>query len=51
MDDIMLSSPTVSAVITDGSATIEGSFTADEATSLANKINAGALPFKPDAWL
>lgn len=46
MDDIMLSSPTVSAVITDGSATIEGSFTADEATSLANKINAGALPFK-----
>ncbi len=46
MDDIMLSYPTVNAVITDGMATITGSFTADEATDLANKINAGALPFR-----
>lgn len=45
MDDIMLSYPTVSAVITDGSAQISGNFTAEEATALATKINGGALPF------
>ena len=46
MDDVMISYPTVDAVITDGKCQIQGSFTAAEASSLANKINAGALPFK-----
>ena len=46
MDDIMLSAPTVQATISNGKAQISGSFTADEATALANKINAGALPFQ-----
>lgn len=45
MDDQMISAPTVSAVITDGNATITGKFSAQKATDLANKINAGALPF------
>lgn len=45
MDDTMLSYPTVNSVISDGSAQISGSFTAEEATALATKINAGALPF------
>ena len=46
MDDIMISAPTVQSEITNGKASITGSFTAQEATDLANKINAGALPFK-----
>ncbi len=46
MDDIMLSAPTVQATISNGKAQISGNFTADEATALANKINAGALPFQ-----
>lgn len=46
MDDIMLSAPTVNSAITDGKAQIEGNFTAKSATELANKIQAGALPFK-----
>ena len=46
MDDVCISYPKVNSKITDGSAYIEGSFTADEATELANKINGGALPFK-----
>lgn len=46
MDDIMLSAPTVQATISNGKAQISGKFTADEATALANKINAGALPFQ-----
>ncbi|MBQ5439456.1 MAG: protein translocase subunit SecD [Clostridia bacterium] len=45
MDDTMISYPTVNSVITDGSAQISGNFTAEEATALATKINAGALPF------
>ena len=45
MDDTLLSSPTVQAHITDGSAQITGSFTAEEVTKLANQINGGALPF------
>lgn len=48
MDDEMISAPTVNAVITDGVAMITGNFTSQEATDLANKINAGALPFKLD---
>ncbi len=46
MDEIMLSAPTVNQAITDGKAQIEGDFTAEEATQLAEKINAGALPFQ-----
>ena len=42
---MMISSPTVNTSITDGVASITGDFTADEASSLAAKINAGALPF------
>jgi len=45
MDDTMISYPTVNSVISDGSAQISGNFTAEEATALATKINAGALPF------
>lgn len=45
MDDIMISAPSVNAAITTGEALISGDFTAEEAQSLANKINAGALPF------
>lgn len=45
MDDVMISFPTVNAVISDGKCVIEGDFTAEEATALASKIQAGALPF------
>ncbi len=46
MDDVMISAPTVQNVISDGQASITGNFDAEEATDLAEKINAGALPFK-----
>lgn len=46
MDDEMISAPTVNEAITDGQAIISGTFTAESAKSLADKINAGALPFK-----
>ena len=46
MDEVMISAPTVNSVISEGKASITGNFTAEEATDLANKINAGALPFK-----
>ncbi len=46
MDDICISYPTVNSVITNGEAVISGTFTAEEANDLANKINGGALPFK-----
>lgn len=46
MDDTVISYPTVEKAIPDGEAVISGNFTADEATSLANKITAGSLPFK-----
>ncbi len=46
MDDDMISSPVVNEVITNGKATISSdTMTSEEATNLANKINAGALPF------
>lgn len=45
MDDVMLSAPTVNTVITNGEAIIEGGFTSDEVKELADKINAGSLPF------
>ncbi len=46
MDDQIISQPRVSAHITNGEATISGSFTAESAKELADKINGGALPFK-----
>lgn len=46
MDDTMISAPTVQTAITDGKASITGSFTADTVQTLANQINSGALPFK-----
>lgn len=45
MDDQMISAPTVQSVITAGQAQITGDFTAEEAGTLANQINGGALPF------
>lgn len=47
MDDERISAPRVNNVIKNGKCRIESStMTAAEASSLANKINAGALPFK-----
>ncbi len=46
MDDVMISYPTVESVITDGHASITGSFTAQSASSLASRINAGAMPIE-----
>lgn len=45
MDDMMISAPRVNSVITDGRCYIDGMANAEEATELANKINAGSLPF------
>lgn len=45
MDNTMVSAPSVSAVISDGKATITGNFTYESAKELADKINSGALPF------
>ena len=52
MDDQMISWPVVNNVITNGQCEIDGGsqgFTAGDASELANKINAGALPFKLSA--
>lgn len=45
MDDQMISSPTVNSVITGGSAVIDGMESYEAAKELADKINAGSLPF------
>ena len=45
MDDVMLQNPTVQTAITDGAAYITGMADAEDAKDLANKIQAGALPF------
>lgn len=45
MDDVLISCPKVNAHITDGKAIITGMEDDKAATDLANKINAGALPF------
>ena len=45
MDDVMLSAPTVNEAITTGECVITGDFTSEEATQLAARIQAGALPF------
>jgi protein-export membrane protein SecD len=46
MDDVRVSSARVQTAIKDGKGQITGDFTAKEATALASKIKAGALPFK-----
>ena len=46
MDEEMISNPRVNAAITDGKAIISGLGTLEEATALADRINAGALPFR-----
>lgn len=46
MDETKISAPTVNSAITAGEAVITGSKNQEEAEALANKINAGALPFK-----
>ena len=45
MDETLLQAPTVEESISGGIASISGNFTADDATTLANQINGGALPF------
>lgn len=45
MDDTEISAPTVNTAITGGSAYIDGMSGSDEAKELADKINAGSLPF------
>ena len=49
LDNTLLSYPTLSAHITDGSGVITGDFTLEEAKDLANGINAGSLPFTLEA--
>lgn len=46
LDDELLSAPTVRSELTDGSASITGSYTREEANKLADTINLGALPLK-----
>ncbi|AUO07615.1 hypothetical protein QD46_16990 [Paenibacillus polymyxa] len=46
LDDELLSAPTVRSELTDGSASITGNYTRDEANKLADTINLGALPLK-----
>ena len=46
MDEEMISAPTVQSHITTGEAQITGNFTYESAKALADKINAGSLPFK-----
>ncbi len=45
MDDTLISNPTVNQEISGGEAVITGMANFEEAKDLANKINAGALPF------
>ena len=45
MDETMISAPTVNEVITTGEAMISGMESAEAAKELADKINAGSLPF------
>ncbi|SDA24231.1 SecD/SecF fusion protein [Ruminococcus sp. YE71] len=46
MDETMISDANVNEPITGGKAQISGNFTYEQAKSLADKINAGSLPFK-----
>jgi preprotein translocase subunit SecD len=49
MDETMISSPTVNQAIYNGKAVIENIGSSEEAIDLAEKINAGALPFGLEA--
>ena len=49
MDDTLISAPRVNSKITDGSAMITGIGSQEESLALAQKINAGALPFALEA--
>ena len=49
MDNTEISSPTVDTQITDGNAIITGQKSLKEAKALAEKINAGSLPFAMEA--
>jgi len=49
MDETNVSTASVEAEITNGDAMISGDFTYESAKSLADKINAGALPIKMEA--
>ncbi len=44
LDQVPLTAPTVQTAITDGQAVITGSYTKDDAKTLALQLNAGALP-------
>src|SRR3989338_1086951 len=44
LDGAPISAPTVQSIITGGQAVITGNFTVDEAKTLAQRMNAGALP-------
>lgn len=46
LDDTKLSDPVVRAELTDGTASISGNYTIEEARNLADTINLGALPLK-----
>lgn len=46
MDETNISTATVQEPLTDGSCQISGNFTWESAKALADKINAGSLPFK-----
>ncbi|WP_438347086.1 protein translocase subunit SecD [Paenibacillus sp. FA6] len=46
LDETMLSAPTVQAELTDGKAQITGNYSNEEAKSLRDTINLGALPLK-----
>jgi hypothetical protein len=50
LDDILLSAPYVETVITDGKMQIFGNFDIDTAKDLADKINAGFLPFELELY-
>ena len=49
MDEECISAPTVEDAISGGNAIISGNFDADSAKALADKINAGSLPFNLSA--
>lgn len=49
LDDTVVSAPVVNSVISDGKATIEGSFNNEDADVLAGRIEAGSLPFNLNA--
>ncbi|MBW7477155.1 protein translocase subunit SecD [Paenibacillus oenotherae] len=46
LDETVLSSPIVEAILSDGKATISGTYTIEQAQELADVINLGALPLK-----